>query len=81
MQLARATRLPVVAVGIATAPVRRLRTWDRLMLPRPFGRVVLALSAPIGVTRDDGPAALAAVEAALEAAARQAMDALGSSVA
>jgi hypothetical protein len=76
-QLARATRLPVVAVGIAAAPVRRLRTWDRLMVPRPFGRVVLSLSAPIRVERKSGPEMLAAVEAALEATAQQAADAVG----
>ncbi len=77
VQLARATHTPVVAIGIAAAPVRRLRTWDRLMVPRPFGRVVLSLSAPIQVERTDGPETLAAVEAALEATALQAADAVG----
>ena len=77
VQLARATRLPVVAIGIAAAPVRRLRTWDRLMVPRPFGRVTLALSAPVRVERDARPETLAAVEAALDAAARQAADDVG----
>ena len=72
VQLARATRLPVVAIGIATAPVRRLRSWDRLQLPRPFGRVALVLSAPIPVVRGESLRSLAAVQAALEATAAEA---------
>jgi lysophospholipid acyltransferase (LPLAT)-like uncharacterized protein len=59
--------------------VRRLGTWDRLMLPRPFGRIALVLSAPIPVARGQGAEALAAVESALEATARQATEALAAS--
>ena len=80
VQVARATHLPVVAIGIAAAPMRRLPTWDRLMLPRPFGRIVLVLSAPIPVERGQGAQALAAVESALEATARQATESLGACV-
>jgi lysophospholipid acyltransferase (LPLAT)-like uncharacterized protein len=72
VQLARATRLSVVAIGIATAPVRRLRTWDRLQIPRPFGRVALVLSAPIPVARGESARSLAAVQSALEATAAEA---------
>ena len=80
VQVARATHLPVVAIGIAASPVRRLRTWDRLMLPRPFGRIALVLSAPIPVERAQGPQALVAVESALEATADQATESLGASL-
>src|SRR5262249_31249659 len=66
VQLARATRLPVVAIGIAAKRARRLRSWDRLQLPRPFARVALVLGAPIGIGRDDPSAALARVQHALE---------------
>src|SRR5262249_56053115 len=52
VQLARATRLPVVAIGIAAAPSRRLRSWDRLQLPKPFARVALGLGAPLPIGRD-----------------------------
>ena len=69
VQLARATRLPVVAIGIAANPARRLRSWDRLQLPRPFARVALVLSAPIGIGRDDPSGALARVQDALETTA------------
>ena len=81
MQVARATHLPVIAIGIAAAPMRRLGTWDRLMLPRPFGRVALVLSAPIPVERGQGAQALAAVESALEETARRAAESLGASAA
>jgi lysophospholipid acyltransferase (LPLAT)-like uncharacterized protein len=72
VQLAAATRLPVVAIGIATSPVHRLRSWDRLQLPRPFGRVVLVLSAPIPVARGSAAASLATVQTALDATAADA---------
>lgn len=67
-QLARATRLPVVAIGIAAAPVRRLPTWDRLQVPWPFARVAIVLGAPIPVGRDDG-GALPRIQEALAASA------------
>ena len=74
VQLARATRLPVVAVGIACRPGRRLGTWDRLQLPRPFGRVAFVLSAPVSIAGEAEP--LAVVQHALERAAADARVAL-----
>src|SRR5262245_15150618 len=76
VQLARATALPVVAIGIAAAPARRLSTWDRMQLPPPFGRVALALSAPIVVERGESTGARARIQAALEATAAEAASAL-----
>ena len=72
VQLARATRLPVVAIGIAAAPAHRLRSWDRMQVPRPFARVALVLGAPIPIGRDGAAGALAAVQDALEATAAEA---------
>jgi len=72
VQLARATRLPVVAIGIAAAPARRLHSWDRLQVPRPFARVALVLGSPIPVGRDDTAGALTAVQGALDATAAEA---------
>jgi len=72
VQLARATRLPVVAIGIAAAPVHRLHSWDRMQVPRPFARVALVLGAPIPIRRDGAAGALAAVQNALEATASEA---------
>ena len=72
VQLARATRLPVVAIGIAAAPSRRLRSWDRLQVPKPFARVALVLGAPVPVGRSGAADALAAVQRALEMTASEA---------
>jgi lysophospholipid acyltransferase (LPLAT)-like uncharacterized protein len=67
VQLARATGLPVVAFGAAAAPARRLGSWDRLQLPRPFARVAIVVGKPIAVARDADAATLAAARAAVAA--------------
>jgi lysophospholipid acyltransferase (LPLAT)-like uncharacterized protein len=65
VQLARATGLPIVAIGAAAHPARRLGSWDRLQLPRPFARVALVMSEPVPV--DGSPVeAQARLQAALE---------------
>jgi len=74
LQLARATGLPLVAIGAAARPARRLGSWDRLQLPRPFARVALVMSPALELPADKA-AGVAALEAALaranaEAAAR-----------
>jgi len=71
--LARATARPVVAVGCAARPVRRLRSWDRLQLPLPFARVGIVFSAPIAGGAD-GHATRAAVQAALDRVAQEAAE-------
>jgi lysophospholipid acyltransferase (LPLAT)-like uncharacterized protein len=83
VQLARATRVPIVAIGAATRPVRRLASWDRLQLPMPFGRVVLVLAEPLavgdGADGEDG--AVAALEVALTRANEAAAAAVGATAA
>jgi lysophospholipid acyltransferase (LPLAT)-like uncharacterized protein len=80
VQLARATGRPMIAFGVAAWPARRLGSWDRMQLPRPFARVALVLSAPIpvGARGEDTAAPLATLEATLarvNAAAREAVGA------
>jgi len=79
VQLARATGLPIVVIGAAARPVRRLGSWDRLQLPAPFGRVALVLGAPLafGEAGGNDAEALAAVEAALGRANDTAAAAVG----
>jgi len=67
-QLAALSGVPVLPIGAATTRHRRLRSWDRMMLPLPFGRGVLVIGAPIAVPRDGVEAALPAIAAALSAA-------------
>jgi len=46
---ARLSRLPVLPVTFSAAPARRLRSWDRTLVPRPFSRGVFAYGPPIPV--------------------------------
>ena len=75
IQLGRATRLPLIVIGAAAWPARRLGSWDRMQLPRPFARAVLVMRA-VDLPADKG-AAHAALEAALEAANAEAAVAAG----
>ncbi|TMA99713.1 MAG: DUF374 domain-containing protein [Deltaproteobacteria bacterium] len=83
VQLARATGLPIVVIGAAARPARRLGSWDRLQLPAPFARVALVLGAPLAVPDGAGgdETARAAVEAALARATDVAAAAVGVRVA
>lgn len=77
--LAHATGRPVVAVGCAARPARRLRSWDRLQIPWPFARVALVFSPPVPATGDVA-ATRAAVQVALEQVAGEAARLVGSAV-
>jgi lysophospholipid acyltransferase (LPLAT)-like uncharacterized protein len=46
-RLARLSGAPVIPVGVAVSHGRRLRSWDRLMFPLPFGRGAIVFGAPI----------------------------------
>ena len=50
----------------------RLGTWDRMVLPLPFGRGALVCQPLIEVPREGWEASLPAIEAALTEAARRA---------
>lgn len=71
-QLAALAGVPVLPCAARTARVRVLGSWDRMLLPLPFGRGVLVVGAPIAVARDGARAALPAIEAALTAACERA---------
>lgn len=47
--LAQATGLPVIPASWSAARHKRLRSWDRFMIPWPFSRAVLMAGAPIWV--------------------------------
>lgn len=68
-QLAAISGVPVLPVAAATARGKMLRrSWDRMVLPLPFTRGVVAIGAPIAVQRHGAEAALPAIGAALTAA-------------
>jgi lysophospholipid acyltransferase (LPLAT)-like uncharacterized protein len=65
--LAAVTGAPIVPVGIAARPARRLSSWDRFMIPIPFARCAVVFGGLVEVKRhDDREEARARVERALE---------------
>ena len=71
-QLAALTQVPIIPCGAQTTSRRVLPTWDRMVLPLPFGRGVLVCAPPIAVPRDTWRDSLPAIEAAMTAAAERA---------
>jgi lysophospholipid acyltransferase (LPLAT)-like uncharacterized protein len=76
VQLGRATHVPVVPVVLSVAPCRRLRSWDRMQVPIPFGRVAIRFGEPVevGVDEREGQARL---QAAMDTGTREVERALG----
>src|SRR5579871_365634 len=47
--LAAKTGLPIIAMGVGHQSAWRLRSWDRFVLPKPWGRATLVTAAPIPI--------------------------------
>ncbi|MBB4660098.1 lysophospholipid acyltransferase family protein [Parvularcula dongshanensis] len=65
-QLARLTGLPVLPMSYSVASGRFLSSWDRFLVPFPFGRGVFAFGTPVMV-EGRGPVHLEATRRAIEA--------------
>lgn len=50
--VARLSGLPIVPVSFSARPARRLRSWDRTLLPHPFARGLYLYGDPLHVPRD-----------------------------
>lgn len=50
--LSRDTGTPIIPVGFAARPVIRFNSWDKMALPLPFSRVVMAYGQPFYVEKD-----------------------------
>lgn len=50
--LAQMSGVPIVPVGFAAARTWRLRSWDRLIIPKPFSRVAVVVGEPLEVAAD-----------------------------
>ena len=59
-ELAKLTGAPVLMVGLACKPCVRLPSWDRTVLPLPFGRAAMVWDGPITLDKDADNAAIAA---------------------
>lgn len=69
VSLAATTGAPVVPVGVAARPARRLRSWDRFMVPVPFARCAIVFGPAVEVKRgEDREDARARIERALDEA-------------
>lgn len=71
-QLAALSGVPVVPCAAQVVWRRVLPSWDRMVLPLPFGRGVLVCGGPVFVPREGWEAALPGLGAALTAAADRA---------
>lgn len=58
VMLAKASRAPVLLVGLACRPMARLKTWDQAVLPLPFGRGAIVWDGPLSARADDDVEAL-----------------------
>lgn len=60
VRIARKSGAPVFLFGLAAHPVKRLDSWDRTALPRPFGRGAIVWDGPLYPAADLDDAAVAA---------------------
>jgi hypothetical protein len=66
VELARLSGMPILPVAFGAWPRRTLKSWDRFLIPLPFGRGVYAWGEPLYVPADAGPADLQAYQAVLQ---------------
>lgn len=66
VELARATGAEILPLGFAAAPGWRAKSWDRLLVPFPFARVVFAQGQTLRVERDASPPDIEACRRRLE---------------
>ncbi|MCX6898811.1 MAG: lysophospholipid acyltransferase family protein [Verrucomicrobia bacterium] len=52
IKLATVTGLPILPVGIIVEPCKRLKSWDRTIIPLPFARCTAHVGKPIIIPRD-----------------------------
>ena len=71
-QLAALAGVPVLPCSAQTTRRWQLKSWDRMVIPRPFGRGVVVCLPSITVERADWQAALPAIAAAMTRAVDQA---------
>lgn len=71
-QLAALSGAPIVPCSAQCSPRITLPSWDRMVLPLPFGRGVIVCGAPIEVPGEGAEAALPAIAAALTATVEEA---------
>lgn len=66
IRLARAVDAPIYPMAYAADRVRRLRSWDRMLVPLPFARITVAVGAPLRVPPEASADELEALRVELE---------------
>ena len=66
VQAAKIAGVPILPATCAAASCRVVGSWDRLMVPLPFGRRLIAWGKPIEIDRDADDATVEAARAELE---------------
>ena len=64
--VARMSGLPIIPVAFSAAPARRLGSWDRTLIPRPFSRGLFIYGEPVRVRRAADRAEQESLRRALE---------------
>jgi lysophospholipid acyltransferase (LPLAT)-like uncharacterized protein len=78
VHLAQRSGCPVLPVGVACRPCRRLASWDSHLVPWPFAKAVIVFGEPLYLAEDeDEKKAAERIEDAINAAERRAEDILG----
>ncbi|MCL4694910.1 MAG: hypothetical protein KJ060_20655, partial [Candidatus Hydrogenedentes bacterium] len=49
------TGAPIIPLVLGVSPCWRLRSWDRMVLPKPFSQIVCAFGEPIEAAQDASP--------------------------
>ena len=57
--LAQMTRAPMLPVSFAADRYWQLKSWDRMIIPKPFARVVVIIGEPLACERGETPDAVA----------------------
>jgi len=58
--------VPVVPLAVAAAPAWRLRSWDKMPVPKPGARIIAECGEPIEPPRDDSPEEVERMRARVE---------------
>lgn len=78
VHLAQRSGCPVLPVGVACNPCKRLSSWDSHMIPIPFAKAVISFGDPLYIASDeDEVSAAERIEMAINASERRAEEILG----
>jgi lysophospholipid acyltransferase (LPLAT)-like uncharacterized protein len=66
VQVARLAGVPIVPIAFAARPSKLINSWDRLMVPLPFGHGVIRWGKPLEIARDADEATVRATVKLLE---------------